>query len=246
MRRAVATARPDAIVNCAAYNDVDGAERDATGALVGNAFGVLHLARAARDAGAMFDALQHRLRVRRRGRPARTSKSDSAGPAGHLRPVEAAGRMVRRGGARAPTCCASRACSAARAAKSSIDRILATIQAGQPTAVFGDRTVSPSYVEDVVAATEALLERASAARAVSLREQRRRRPGWGSPTEVARLLGADAEHRVGEPRRREADVARRPLYCALSNQKLRDAGLVMPTWQDALRRHVASVAGRES
>src|SRR4029078_2650797 len=48
----VAAARPDAIVNCAAYNDVDGAETDATGALLGNAFGVLYLARAARDAGA--------------------------------------------------------------------------------------------------------------------------------------------------------------------------------------------------
>ena len=42
------------IVNCAAYNDVDGAETDAPGALRGNAFGVLRLARAARAAGAAF------------------------------------------------------------------------------------------------------------------------------------------------------------------------------------------------
>ena len=40
---------------------------------------------------------------------------------------------------------------------------------------------------------------------------------------------------------RMADVklkAPRPLYCALSNQKLADAGITMPTWQDALARYV--------
>ena len=28
-------------------------------------------------------------------------------------------------------------------------------------------------------------------------------------------------------------------YCALSNEKLRLAGIAMPTWQNALERHVA-------
>jgi hypothetical protein len=50
--RTVASAAPDVIVNCAAYNDVDGAERDPEKALRVNAFGVLALARAARAAGA--------------------------------------------------------------------------------------------------------------------------------------------------------------------------------------------------
>jgi dTDP-4-dehydrorhamnose reductase len=36
-------------------------------------------------------------------------------------------------------------------------------------------------------------------------------------------------------------VARRPRYCALSNAKLRDVGIGMPTWRDALARHVARV-----
>jgi dTDP-4-dehydrorhamnose reductase len=41
---------------------------------------------------------------------------------------------------------------------------------------------------------------------------------------------------------RLADVpmrARRPRFCALSNAKLASAGITMPTWQDALRRHLA-------
>jgi dTDP-4-dehydrorhamnose reductase len=30
--------------------------------------------------------------------------------------------------------------------------------------------------------------------------------------------------------------ARRPQYCAMSPQKLADAGFAMPPWEDALRR----------
>jgi dTDP-4-dehydrorhamnose reductase len=33
--------------------------------------------------------------------------------------------------------------------------------------------------------------------------------------------------------------APRPYYCALSNAKLRSVGIVMPPWQDALRRYLA-------
>jgi len=35
--------------------------------------------------------------------------------------------------------------------------------------------------------------------------------------------------------------ARRPKYCALSNDKLRDAGVDMPPWQEALARYIARV-----
>ena len=42
-------------------------------------------------------------------------------------------------------------------AKSSIDRIIDTIQRGEPTRVFVDRTVTPSYVADVAEATAQLL-----------------------------------------------------------------------------------------
>jgi dTDP-4-dehydrorhamnose reductase len=34
--------------------------------------------------------------------------------------------------------------------------------------------------------------------------------------------------------------APRPRYCALSNARLAAAGMAMPTWKDALARHLAS------
>ncbi len=52
--RAVADARPDVIINCAAFNDVDGAEDAPVAALAVNAFAPRNLARAARDVGATF------------------------------------------------------------------------------------------------------------------------------------------------------------------------------------------------
>src|SRR5687767_15038864 len=52
VRQAVKAAAPHVIVNCAAFNDVDGAEDRASEALAVNAFAVLSLARAAEDVGA--------------------------------------------------------------------------------------------------------------------------------------------------------------------------------------------------
>ena len=46
--------RPDVILNCAAYNDVDGAETDPGAAMQVNGFGVRSLAAAARETGAVL------------------------------------------------------------------------------------------------------------------------------------------------------------------------------------------------
>jgi dTDP-4-dehydrorhamnose reductase len=226
---------PDAIVNCAAYNNVDGAESDAESALRGNAFGVLTLARAAASSGAtfvhystdfVFDGEADRPYVETdRTRPLGTYGASKL--LGEWFAADAPGAYVLRveslfGGLRA---------------KSSIDRIFDAVQTGQPVRVFVDRTVTPSYVDDVVAATAGVLDR-------------RPTPGvyhcvnqgvttWlGVAEEAARLLGMSAEIvpvKVADVRM----TARRPQYCALSGDKLAAAGIVLPSWQDALARYLA-------
>lgn len=54
VRRRLADERPDVIVNCAAMNDVDGAQDRPVEALLVNAFAVRSLARAAESCGAVF------------------------------------------------------------------------------------------------------------------------------------------------------------------------------------------------
>jgi dTDP-4-dehydrorhamnose reductase len=119
--------------------------------------------------------------------------------------------------------------------KGSVASILRTLRAGGSPRVFVDRTVSPTYVVDAARATRQLVESGAP-------------PGlyhcvnsgnctWFEfATELARLLDIPANL---DPVRM-ADVprpAQRPQYCALSNEKLRAAGIDMPTWQDALARY---------
>ena len=123
------------------------------------------------------------------------------------------------------------------AARSSVDRIVDALSAGQPARVFSDRTVSPSYVEDVALATETLL-RIDAPAGLYHCVNSGSVTWQGIGEAVAGLLGADPAllepvRAVDTPMR-----ARRPLYCALSNAKLAAAGVAMPDWRDSLSRYL--------
>jgi dTDP-4-dehydrorhamnose reductase len=109
-----------------------------------------------------------------------------------------------------------------------------TLKAGGSPKVFEDRTISPSYLMDVSSATRRLIEAGAPAGLYHCVNS-------GQCTwlefarEIATLMGI--EPRLTPIRMADAGLrARRPQYCALSNEKLRGAGIAMPTWQDALRR----------
>jgi dTDP-4-dehydrorhamnose reductase len=234
--RRVRQERPDVVINCAAFNDVDGAEDRAADALATNAAAVLALARACRETGALFvhygtdfvfDGRADRP-YREEDEPAPQSVYGCSKLLGDWFAAEAPRHYVLRveslfGGARR---------------RSSVDRIVDAVLAGQPARVFVDRTVSPSYVEDVSSATWRLIETTAPYGLYHCVNS-------GATTwhalgeEVVRVLGRPAELVP----MRVADVpmrARRPLYAALANEKLRAAGIDMPTWQHALRRYLES------
>jgi dTDP-4-dehydrorhamnose reductase len=231
----VARERPDAVVNCAAFTDVDGSEDRAIEAIRVNGLAVRALARGASAAGAafvhygtdfVFDGLTDRPYTEE-DEPAPQSVYACSKLLGDWFAADCPRHYVLRveslfGGSQR---------------KSSIDRIADALRNGQPARVFVDRTVTPSYVRDVAAATWRLLETGGA-------------PGvyhcvnsgvttWFElAREIGRVLGIEPDLvpvKVADVQMR----ARRPQYAALANDKLARAGIPMPAWQDALRRYLS-------
>ena len=234
VHEAIAAAKPDVILNCAAYNAVDRAEDDASAALAVNALAVRALGRAAAACGAtlvhystdfVFDGLGS----------APYRETDPANPRSVYGQSKLIGEWLAMD---APTAYVLRVESlfGGPQTRSSVDKIVDALRAGRDARVFVDRVVSPSYVEDVVTATLTLVDRRAPSGLYHCVNS-------GSTTwyelagEIARVLKI-------EPRLvpvKVADVpmrAARPQYCALSNDKLAAAGAAMPSWQDAVARYV--------
>jgi dTDP-4-dehydrorhamnose reductase len=229
--------RPEAIINCAAYNNVDGAEDDPLSALEVNAMAVRAMAEAAEPIGATL--VHYSTDFVFDGPAARTEPYVETDPPHPLSTYGASKRLGEWFAQEVPSHYVLRVESlfGGPHTRSSVDKIVASIERGEETRVFVDRIVTPSYVEDVVQATERLLTRRAPAglyHCVNSGET-----SWlALAEEVARLLGKPDPRLVPV---RVAEVsfrASRPQYCALSNAKLASAiGHVMPTWQDAIARH---------
>jgi dTDP-4-dehydrorhamnose reductase len=235
--------RPDAVINCAAYNDVDAAEDQPVETLSVNAFGVLALARAA----AHYDtALVHYssdfVFDGTASRP--YTEEDQPNPRG----VYAASKLL--GEWFALETLEGRAAWVLRVESlfgdpgpgstrsGSLGTIVRRIRDGEEVPVFVDRTVSPSYTGDVARATRVVLE-------TGLPSGLYHCVNSGAATwaeiaeEVARLLGRPLRMK---PITLESAAlkAPRPRYCVLSNARLAAAGMAMPEWRDALARYLAS------
>lgn len=236
IERVVSAARPDVLVNCAAYNDVDGAEEVPETALAVNAFAVSSLARTAARVGAIlvhfssdfvFDGESDRPyteddRTNPQGAYAASKLLGDwfalEAPRAYVLRVESLFGPPAEGGSR----------------RGSLGTIVDRIRAGDEVPVFIDRTVSPSHTPDIARAVRSLVETQAA-------------PGlyhcvssghatWATIAEaIARTL--DMPLRMRPMTLASANLrARRPRYCALANDKLRAAGVDMPDWQTALRQ----------
>ena len=237
LERRVAAAAPALIVNCAAYNDVDGAESDPVTAFAVNALAVRSLAAAADRAGATL--VHYSTDFVFDGAPRETPYTEDDAP----RPASVYGTSKLVGEWLAAT---ARRAYVLRVeslfggvyVRSSVDKLLGNLERGEPLRVFADRTLTPSYVHDVADATRTLVTTGAAAGLYHCVN--------GGVTnwlelgqELARLAGRAATARI-EPVAfaSVAMKAKRPQYCALSNAKLRAAGVEMPEWRDALRRYL--------
>jgi dTDP-4-dehydrorhamnose reductase len=236
----VASICPDVIVNCAAYTNVDGAQQEPVAALDANAWAVRTLARAADEIDAtlvhfstdfVFDGNTTRP-YQETDEPNPRGTYAASKLLGEWFAVETPKHYVLRveslfGGPRA---------------QSSIDRILDGLLAGTPVRAFSDRTVSPSYVDDVVSATAALLERRAPYGLYHCVNT-----GWTTwatlAEELARLIDRPNATIIRVPMADAGLPTPRPQFAALSNAKLAAAGIIMPTWQDAVARYLAQRGG---
>ena len=238
--RAVRETSPDAIVNCAAFNDVDGAESRPLDAFAVNAFAVRTLARAAEEAGArlvhystdfVFDG------------SAAVPYTEASPP--RPQSVYAASKLVGEWFALdAPAAFVLRVESLFgtprnwQGRRGTFDAIVNGLERGVAVRVFTDRVVSPGYVPDIAGATRHLLDAGAA-------------PGLyhcvnsGSATweqvarELARMLGIKP---ILDPITMDQVQmkASRPRFCALATDKIAAAGFPMPAWQDAVARWLGS------
>lgn len=235
LRRMEALA-PDALVNCAAYNDVDAAQGDPLPALELNAFAVASLARAAAASSAVFvhfstdfvfDGAADRPYVETDA-PRPRSFYGLSKLLGERLAEDAPRHYVLRveslfGG---PT-------AGATARDGTLGTIVRKLRAGEDVPVFVDRTVSPSYALDIASAVRGLLERMPASGLYHCVNDGH--ATWDVVArEAARILGV-------EPRLTPIAfdsvvlAAPRPKYCALNSAKLALAGVPMRPWHDALR-----------
>jgi len=239
----MARLEPDVIVNCAAYNDVDGAEDHPVEALNANAFAVRALARAAADRNAVlvhystdfvFDGTAS----------APYLETDQPNPKSTYAASKLLGEWFAADAPRAYVLRVESLFGRARGggpSKGSVASMVKTLLAGGEARVFEDRTVSATYILDAAAATLRLIE-GGAPPGIYHCVNEGHCTWLEFAQELARQLGV-------EPRLvpvRMADVklrAPRPLYCALSAAKIAAAGAAMPTWQDALRRFAAEARG---
>jgi dTDP-4-dehydrorhamnose reductase len=244
--RIVRDSSPDAIVNCAAFNDVDGAEAAPVDALAVNAFALRGLARSARAAGAalvhystdfVFDgrALEP---YDEEAPPAPQSTYAASKLLGEWLALDAPRAYV----LRVESLFGSPAAWTGR--RGTLDAIVAGLEAGRDVRVFTDRIVSPSYTVDVAAATRHLLE-TNAPRGI-YHCVNDGHAAWSRVAEEAAAILRVAPAFVPLTMDQVPMKAVRPRFCALSVKKLRAAGFAMPPWQDALRRWLAARVSSEA
>jgi dTDP-4-dehydrorhamnose reductase len=240
---AIARHAPDAVVNAAAYNDVDGAEDHAVAALNTNAIAVRALARAAGALGVTFVHYSTDFVFDGRGHVP-YAESDRPNPQGVYATSKLLGEWF---ALDSPSAYVLRVESLfgrapnARPPHGTVAAMVRAMREGREVRAFADRTVSPTYVIDAAAITRRLLETKAPTGLYHLVNS-----GYCTwlefAREMARLLPGDAP--IVPIRMDQMSLrAARPKFCALSNVKLVSLGFTLPTWDAALAAYLQSEAG---
>lgn len=228
--------RPQVIVNCASYNEVDAAETHQRHAFEVNAIAPSTLARAAEAVDAIL--VHYSTDFVFSGTASRPyTEDDQPEPQSVYAQSKLVGEWMVADW-RQHYLVRVESLFGGSLARSSVDRIVAAVRGGIEAPVFFDRVVSPSFIDDVAEATAYML-RATVPFGLYHCVNSGEATWLDVGREITKLLGTSEAClkpvSVGDVQLR----ASRPKYAALSNRKLAKAGFTMPAWQDALARHLS-------
>ena len=235
VQAAVSDARADIVINCAAYNDVDGAEDDPVTAFNVNAFAVQTIvAAAARTQAVLVHYSSDFVFDGETDRP--YGEEDSPNPQSAYAASKLLGDWFALASPRAFVLRVESLFGRpgpASVRRGSLGTIVDGIWDSAEVPIFVDRVVSPAYTSDIARATAHLIR--SGASPGLYHCVNTGHATWLEIAEyIAAVLGKPLNARpltLAAARLR----ARRPRYSAMSNAKLAAAGHSMPTWQDAVQ-----------
>lgn len=236
VREFVRRCRPTAIINCAAFTNVDGAESQPLDAIRANVEAVWNLARLADDCGALL--LHFSTEFVWDGALDRPyTEHDEPAPQSVYGITKLLGERFALSAGRSYVLRLS-SLYGGHTGRTSVDWIVRQAQANQPVTAFSDRTVSPSYVPDVVSASLDLVRAGAPFGLYNCGST-----DWCTWAELAAHV-LDAVGRpellapipfVSQPNR-----AVRPRNCTMSSVKLARQVAVPPRpWREALSDYLA-------
>jgi dTDP-4-dehydrorhamnose reductase len=229
----ISSERPDAVVNCAAFHDLERCERDAGSAFAANAIAVGMLAEICAGYGAIlvsistdyvFDGELRRPYV----------ESDAANPINTYGISKYAGELLALR-LKSPayivrTCGLYSGVESRTRGQAFAIRALQKARSGESPSAVTDRVVSPTYAGDVAGGLLRLLESRAPYGLYHMANEGA--VSWYEfLCEAERLAGISA--RINPISREDVPSGlRRPVYSALENYRLHEIGIALPTWRE--------------
>jgi dTDP-4-dehydrorhamnose reductase len=236
LRAALAEARPDVVVNCAAYNFVDRAEAEPDAAFAVNAWGVRDLARTCHDLGCtLVHFSTDYVFGLDEGRTTPYRATDAPGPVSVYGLSKLAGEyLVRALGPRhivIRTCGLYGVWGSGGKGGNFVETMLRLASQGKPLRVVADQVCTPTYTADLATATVALI---AADRPGLYHVTNAGSCSWHEfAAAIFELAGVKADLTPIASREYGA-AARRPAYSVLAPT----AGVVLRPWRKALATYL--------